>query len=484
MLKRYSFYIVFMIGGAILFSCKAPKYTAVDVPKFQQKSFDSLGSLIVDSISIGATPWKSIFRDENLKNLIAKAVQNNNSLLAFEQKIAMSNAHLMIAKNLRKPSLNGHVQTNLDRYGLYTMNGMGNYDLNKSSNITPDQKVPTAITPDLFTGFRSNWEIDVWGQLKSKEKVALYDYEAMKYEKHLLSTEIVSAVATLYYQLLALDEELLMLESNIKIQKEALAIVRIQKEAGRANELAVKQFEAQYLSTQSLSYQVKQSIVSIENELNYLCGTIQEKIIRSTSFSSKESPINLTVGNMEMLTINRPDIKKIELQLEASKANINVARLAFYPSFSINPYLGLSSFSISKLINPENIAFGMLGGVQFPWFTKKQNEANWFIAQANNKELYYQYKNVMTKAVAEVQTQLGAIENVKSELELKEQETQILKEAIGTADNLYAAGQATYLEVLTTRKNALESNIEAINIKGNLFIAAIKLYKALGGGWQ
>lgn len=484
MFKKYSFYITFILSIVIAFSCKVPNYTAVDTPKFQQKGFDSLGSYLVDSFSIGATPWKDIFRDENLKKLIGIAVEKNNSLLSFEQKITMSNAHLLIAKNLRKPSLNAHVQTNLDRYGLYTMNGMGNYDLNKSSNINPDQRVPTAITPDLFTGFRANWEIDVWGQLKAKEKVALYDVEAMKYEKHLLSTEIVSAVASLYYQLLALDEELIMLESNIKIQKEALDIVRIQKEAGRANELAVKQFEAQYLSTQSLSFQVKQSIVTIENELNYLCGTIQQKIIRSTSFSSKELPINLTVGNIEMLTINRPDLKKIELQLEASKANINIARLAYYPSFTINPYLGLSSFSVSKLINPQNIAFGMLGGVQLPIFTKKQNEANWLIAQANNKELYFQYNHVMTKAVAEVQTQLGAIENVQSELELKEQETQILKAAIGTADNLYAAGQASYLEVLTTRKNALEANIEAITIKGNLFIAAIKLYKALGGGWQ
>lgn len=484
MFKKYSFNIIFILSTVIVFSCKVPKYTAIDAPKFQQNAFDSLGNFIIDSTSIGTTPWKGIFRDEKLKKLIGIAIENNNSLLAFEQKIAMSNAHLMIAKNLRKPSLNAHVQTNLDRYGLYTMNGMGNYDLNKSSNITPDQRVPTAITPDLFTGFRAHWEIDVWGQLKAKEKVALYDIEAIKYEKHLLSTEIVSAVASLYYQLLALDEELIMLERNIKIQKEALDIVRIQKEAGRANELAVKQFEAQYLSTQSLSFQVKQSIVGIENELNYLCGTIQQKIIRSTSFSSKELPINLTVGNMEMLTMNRPDIKKIEQQLEASKANINIARLAYYPSFNFNPYLGLSSFSVSKLINPQNIAFGILGGVQLPIFTKKQNEANWLIAQANNKELYFQYKNAMTKAVAEVQTQLGAIQNVQSELELKEQETQILRAAIGTADNLYAAGQASYLEVLTTRKNALEANIEAITIKGSLFLAAIKLYKALGGGWQ
>jgi NodT family efflux transporter outer membrane factor (OMF) lipoprotein len=364
------------------------------------------------------------------------------------------------------------------------MNGVGNYDLNKSTNITPSQRVPTALTPDLFTGFRSSWEVDVWGQLKTKAKVAAYDVEVQKTEKHLLNTEIVATVATLYYQLLALDEEYLMLQSNIVIQKEGLEVVRIQKEAGRANELAVQQFEAQYLGTQALLYQVKQGIVAIENELNFLCGNVQQKIVRSTTLSSKQLPINLTVGNIEMLTINRPDIQKIELQLEASKANIKIARLAYYPSFNFNSYLGLSSFSILKIINPKSIALGILGGVQLPIFTKKQNEANWQIAQSNNKELYYQYKQAMIKAIAEVQTQLGAIENVTTELELKEKQAQILGHAIGTADNLYTAGQANYLEVLTIRKNALDASIEAITIKGNLFVEAIKMYKALGGGWR
>jgi multidrug efflux system outer membrane protein len=480
--KKYI--LSFTIVLITIFSCKVPKYVAVSAPTFQAQGFDSMGTLISDSVSIGATSWKSIFKDEYLKNLISVALQNNNSLLAFDQKIAISSANLLVAKNLTKPSLNANVQTNFDRYGFYTMNGVGNYDLNKSSNITPSQRVPTALTPDLFTGFRSSWEVDVWGQLKTKKRVAEYDVEAQKWEKHLLNTEVVTSIATLYYQLLAFDEEYLMLQNAIVIQKEGLDIVRIQKEAGRANELAVQQFEAQYLGTQALQYQVKQSIVAIENELSFLCGTMQQKIVRSASLGSKMQPFNLTVGNVEMLTINRPDIQKIEVQLAASKANINIARLAYYPSFNFNPYFGLSSFSISKIIDPSSVAFGLLGGVQLPIFTKKQNEANWLIAQSNNKELYYQYKQAMLKAIAEVQTQLGAVENVSNELALKDQQAQILKSAIGTADNLYAAGQANYLEVLTTRKNALDAAIEAITIKGNLFVEAIKMYKALGGGWR
>jgi outer membrane protein, multidrug efflux system len=475
-------YIVYILLA--VFSCKAPQYVAVQTPNLPVNNFDTLGKAITDSTSIGSKAWKDIFRDEHLKKLIGIALQNNNGLLAFQEKINVSNAHLMVAKNLRKPSLQANIQTNAERFGNFTLNGVGNYDLNKSSNISAEQRVPTAITPDLFTGFRSNWEIDIWGQLKTKAKVAAFDVSMVQNEKHVLTTDIVATIAVLYYQLLAFDEELRMLANNSVLQKDALDIVIIQKEAGRANELAVQQFEAQYLKTQALIFDVKQQIVAIENQINYLCGQQQQRIVRSTSFIKNELPINLLVGNINTLLSNRPDIVKAELQLQKSRGNITIARLAYFPSFSLNPYIGLSSFSALKLLSPESIAFGILGGLQFPIFTKKQNEANWQIAQAANKEAYYLYKDVVTKSIAEVQTQVQAVENTRAQLNLKEQETNILVAAIATADNLYKAGQANYLEVLTARRNALDANIEAINTKRNLFIAAIQLYKALGGGWQ
>ncbi len=477
-------YITILSVCVFFVACKAPKYTALEIPILKETYFDSAGKKITDSISIGATEWKNLFKDEHLKKLIDTALQSNNGLLAFQEKINMSNAHLLLAKNLRKPSLQANIQTNAERYGNFTMNGVGNYDLNKSNNISASQRVPTAITPDLFTGFRSNWEIDVWGQLKTRANVAALDVDILQAERHLLTTEIVATLASLYYELLALDEELLILNNNGTLQKDAFEIVKIQKEAGRANELAVQQFEAQYLKTMALMFDVKQQIVAVENQINYLCGKQQQTIVRSKSFLKKELPINLMAGNISMLLNNRPDIQMATLELEKSKGNINIARLAYFPSFSINPYIGLSSFSVTKLISPESIAFGLIGGMHFPIFTKKQNEANWLIAQATNKEAYFKYKDVVQKSIAEVQTQLQAVENTRAQLSLKEQETNTLISAITTADNLYKAGQATYLEVLTTRRNALDANIEAINTKRNLFISAIQLYKALGGGWR
>jgi outer membrane protein, multidrug efflux system len=475
---------IFILSIICLAACKAPQFTAIQTPNVPVNNFDTSNKLVADTASIGAKTWSEIFRDDNLKKIIGNAIQNNNQLLAFQEKINISNAHLLIAKNLRKPSLQANIQTNAERFGDYTMNGVGNYDLNKSNNISPNQRVPTAITPDLFTGFRSNWEIDVWGQLKTRGNIAALQVEAIKQEKHLLTTEIVSTIAVLYYQLLAYDEELNILHSNATLQKDALEIVKIQKEAGRATELAVQQFEALYLKTLALMYDIKQQIVAIENQLNYLMGTQQQTIVRSKQFAKNALPINLQVGNINMLLQNRPDIVNAEFQLQASKGNIQVARLAFYPSFSLNPYIGLSSFSITKLFSPESIAFGVLGGIQFPLLTKKQNEANWIFAQANNKEAYYNYKNIVVKSIAEVQTQLQAVENNRLQLYYKEQEATVLVNAISTADNLYNAGQANYLEVLMTRRNALDATIEAINTKRNLFIAAIQLYKALGGGWK
>ena len=52
------------------------------------------------------------------------------------------------------------------------------------------------------------------------------------------------------------------------------------------------------------------------------------------------------------------------------------------------------------------------------------------------------------------------------------------------AEELLNNGMANYLELLTARENALNSQLELINTELDRFIASIDLYQALGGGWQ
>jgi len=478
--KNIYFYIVAI--GFIIFvvSCAPSRNTGVpDKVEVSDTLFHT-----TDSTSIATIKWKDFFKDQYLQRIIDSTLRNNQDILIAAQRVEVARANLMMAKAAFQPTVNGVVSAAADRYGDYTMNGVGNFDTNLSPNISNDQKIPTPVTPDYFIGFRSTWEIDLWGKLKNKKKAALARFAASEKGRQMLSTFLVAEISSLYYQLLALDNELKIIERNTKLQESALDVVRIQKEGGRATELAVKQFQAQVYNTKSYEYAIKQEIGVVENQISFLMGGYPKHIERDTAITGQEFPVQLLTGVPSSMLLRRPDIREAELQLIAAKADVDAARAAFLPSLTINPYLGLNSFGAGLLFNGGSFVYGILGGLTTPVFNQRQLKANHIISVAANKEVYYSYHKTVTNATREVLTTLNNIDNGKKMLSLKQQEAQELTDAVSSAQDLYVAGYATYLEIITAQKSVLEAELQKNEIRKNLYISSIGLYRMLGGGWE
>jgi NodT family efflux transporter outer membrane factor (OMF) lipoprotein len=336
----------------------------------------------------------------------------------------------------------------------------------------------------MFLGFRSVWEIDIWKKLSNKRKAAATRLLAAEAEQKLLQTLLVSEVAQLYYTLLALDYELDVLKQNITLQQNELELINIQKQAGRATELAVKQFSAQLMGTKSLEFQIQQQIVTVENQLNAIVGSFPQKIERSHFKEQLKLPKLLTAGLPSSLLAKRPDIVMANWQLQATGADVEAARAAFLPQLTITPYIGLSAFNPRLLFNTQSIAAGALTGFMAPIFMQKQVQAAYKISQAQNKMAYYEYEKVVLKAVQEVVTDMKAIENLRGSMELKAKETNELKEGLKIAGDLYNAGFATYLEIITAQRNVLDAELQQIILINKMMLAAVDLYRSLGGGWE
>ncbi|MBO9572523.1 MAG: TolC family protein, partial [Chitinophagaceae bacterium] len=302
--------------------------------------------------------------------------------------------------------------------------------------------------------------------------------------RHFLITNIVATTASLYYELLALDNELEIVDKNIILQQEALEVVNVQKEGGRATQLAVQQFTAQLLNTKAIAFNIRQEIVKVENSLNELLGRYPQTIARDTAIMLQHAQKLLPTGNPSQLLIRRPDIRQIEFELEAAKADIAAARAAFLPSLSISPYIGYNSFKAGLLFDPGSIAYGALAGLTTPIFAKRQLKTEFNIATAQARESLYNYQKVLLSAYSEVVTNLKLIENNTSVYNLKKEEVKELTDAVSTARELYLAGYANYLEVITAQKGVLEAEIQLTENKKQLFQAIISLYKSLGGGWD
>lgn len=422
--------------------------------------------------------FNQVFDDPQLRALIDTAFQRNNDLLAAAQKIRAAEASLLIAKNAALPSLDVSASAGVEKYGDYTMNGVGNYDTNLSPNISKDQRIPRNV-PDYFIGLRSSWEIDLWGKLKSRKKAAYSRFLASREGQRLLRTQVVAGIAGIYYELAALDQELKIIERNIVLQESAVATVNVQKAAGRATELAVQQFTAQLLSTQGLEYNIRQQISMLENRLNALLGRFPAPIARTADTSL---PHTVKGGIPAYLLLQRPDVRQAELELAAGRADVEAARAAFLPSLTLTPYAGFNAFKANLLFQtPASLAWGVAGGITAPIFNKRQLRSQFNISTASAMTAFYHWQQTVVNGYEEIATALNKVENQERVYELKNKEVAVLKAAVETASTLYSTGYASYLEVITAQKNVLEADLALVTTRREVYQGLVQLYRALGG---
>ncbi|WP_231890340.1 efflux transporter outer membrane subunit [Methylomonas methanica] len=433
-----------------------------------------------DTTSIAAIDWRHYFSDALLLKLIDTAISNNQDLQIALQRIESSRSSVKLANAAMLPQVSLNLGGGVEKFGLYTMDGAGN----ATTEITPGRIVPENYT-NLFVGLQSSWEIDVWGKLENQRKSAVSNYLSSIEGTNFVISNLVADVAIYYNELLALDHELDIVRQTTQKQQEALEIIKLQKEAGRANELAVQQFRAQLLDTQVLENGVLQQISEAENQINFLLGRYPQPIERAKNVFFEAGPPVILSGIPSQLLSNRPDIREAELQVQASKFDLKAAKAAFYPNFNITASLGFQAFNPEFLFtSPASLAYSLAGTLVAPIINMKSLEAAFNSAQANQLAAMYRYQKTILNAYVEVANQLSSIKSLQQISTLKQQQSEALKQSVESANELYKAARANYLEVLIAQQSALQSNLELINVTKRQRMATITIYKALGGGWK
>jgi NodT family efflux transporter outer membrane factor (OMF) lipoprotein len=434
-----------------------------------------------DSTNIGALPHRTLFTDSKLVALIDTALARNPDLKIALQRVEVARANYNISRGALLPRVDAMATASVDRYGRYTLNGVGNFDTNLSDNIAGSSLIPNP-TPDYFLGLRSSWEVDIWGKLRNRRRAAYNRVLASEEGRNLVVTALTANVAQLYYSLLALDGELEIIGENAELQQKALELVQVQKEAGRVTELAVQQFRAQLLNTRGLEGRVLQDIVETENQLNALLGRYPQPIARGASIEKQGLPSTLSAGIPSQLVRRRPDIRQAERELEAANVDVAVAQAEFLPSLNLTPYLGFNAFRTGVLLRPQSLALGIFGGLAAPILNRRALRGNLAVSVAQSREAYYAYQRAILTGVSEVVTSLKGLENYRNVAGLQQQEVAVLRQAATTSNELFANGYATYLEVITAQRNVLDAELSLITTKRSQFLSMVGLYRALGGG--
>lgn len=440
---------------------------------------EKYGSAENDTINTGKMKWNEYFSDPHLQELISQALHNNQELNIVLQEIEMSKNEIKAKKGEYLPSVGLKAGAGVDKVSRYTNIGA----MEANTEIEPGREMPEPLF-DFGVGAQAQWETDIWGKLHNATRAQVQRYLASIEGKNFMTTHLISEIADSYYELLALDNELVILNQNIKIQNDALEIIKELKKNARSNELAVQRFEAQVLKTQGIQYDIRQKIVETENKINYLVGRFPQPVERSQDSFDSVVPQAVYGGIPSELLENRPDIKQAEYELAAAKLDIKVAKARFYPSLDLSAGVGLQAFNPLYIIKPQSFLFSLAGELTAPLINRRAIKAAYYNANAKQIQAVYHYEQTVLGAYIEVANQLSKIHNLESSVNIKTKEVNALTKSIDISNDLFKYARADYMEVLLTQRDALESRFELVEKKVNQLKASVAVYRALGGGWD
>ncbi len=465
-------------GLVIVATSCAPKLTEKAESRQVPSAYNATSA--TDTTTSALVRWQEFFTDPYLKGLIDTALQNNQELNITRQEIEIARNEIRARKGEYLPFVGIGGRAELDKVGRYTVQGTTEENL----DIKPGRTTPDPLS-NFQLGAFANWEVDIWHRLRNARKAAVSRYLASVEGRNFMVTNLIAEIANSYFELLALDNQLAIVEQNIKIQSDALEIVRLQMAAAKVTELAVLRFEAQVQHTRSLQFNLQQQIIEAENHLNYLVGRYPQHIVRNDQSLTNMSLPKVVAGLPAQLLNNRPDIRQAEQNLAANRLDVQVARASFYPSLSFTAGFGIQAFTPALLTAlPESLLYGIGGDLVAPLVNRNGLKANYYSANARQAQAVYKYEQTLRLAYLEVANQVANIGNLEKSYQAKTKEVDALNQSVTIANMLFKSARADYMEVLLTQREALESRFDLIENRLQQMNAAVNVYRSLGGGWR
>lgn len=427
-----------------------------------------------DTSNIASIRWKQFFTNDNLQKLIDSAIVNN-----YDMQTALKN--IEAAQLIVKQSKLGY----LPEARLQASGAVNRPSDNSLNGLSLSQFLGKSYVEDYTVSVGLSWEADIWGKIKNQKAKALATYLQTNEAKKAIQTNLVSAIAKGYYNLLMLDAQVAIARKNLLLNDSTLNIINLQYNAGQVTALAVQQATAQRLVAAQLIPQLEQEIAIQENAISVLSGVTPGAIKRNGDIKEAVFTGETGAGIPSALLQNRPDVRVKELELTIANANTGIAKASMYPSLTITAAGGINSFKASNWFNmPASLFATATGAITQPLFQRKQLKTQYELSKAEREKAVIGFRQSVLTAVGEVSNALIKVNKLKEQQSIAATRVNTLQQAIGNADQLFKNGMANYLEVITAQSNVLQSELELAVLQKEQSTAIIELYRSLGGGWN
>ncbi len=421
-----------------------------------------------DTTTIANYPWRAFFNDQLLIALIDEGLKHNFDLQIAHSRIKQAEASLGMARAAYFPDL-----------AL-----VGQVSHNRFSNGVNGKDVLGYDATDYRLGVAVSWEADIWGKINRQHRAKYAQFLSSHAYKNLVQTSLIANIATSYYTLLALDEQLKVTNETIELLKESVETIEALKEAGMQNGAAIEQSKAFLYSTQVTVPNLESQIRELENTICFLIGRKSGVVLRSP-IQQQEVISGLQYGLPVQMLAKRPDVQQAELSFRSAFELTNAAQASFYPSITLNSsMIGYNAATLSNFFKPENIFASIVGGLAQPLFARKQLIANYQIAKAQQKEALLTFEKTVLSAGKEVSDILFSLESSLKKNEIRAKQVEASQNSVDYTKELLKAAEANYIEVLNAEQSLLSAQLSQVNDKLEQLQYSVNLYRALGGGGE
>jgi len=411
--------------------------------------------------SFAEMPWKAVFQDKVLQDLIDESLKNNYDMRIAAVHILEAQANLGITRAAQLPTLSG------------------------AFSVENIRQLPSVPESTVDTGGLSfSYLVDFWGQFRRATESARASLLATKYARDLVQVTLISSVASTYYQLLGMDAEMAFSKQSVESDQEALRINEINFKGGEyaitdvyQAQLLVQQAEAEVIS-------LDQSIQQTENALSILLGRNPGPILRGVALTEQAHMPEVPAGLPSAILERRPDVRQAEESLAAANANIGVAKAAFFPQIPLTATFGASSTALSSFLQGPATFWTLSGELTQPLYEGGALTNRYRLAKAQRDEAELDYRQIVQQAFEDVANGLvGYAQAQKFRQKIAEQTT-TYRDTSRLASVRFKGGATSFLEVLTTQQQYFTSELSLQQAWAAELQGYVTLYQALGGGWQ
>lgn len=411
--------------------------------------------------------WWNVYRDDTLQALVREAFTNNYDLRIALTRVEQARQVAAQARSQFVP--------NVDYNGAVSH---GRNDLFGSAFPNNGASVGSATTT-----LNAFWEVDLWGRVRRLNESARAQFLASEEARREVRLSLLSEVATDYFRLLELDEELKIVQRTTNSFGGSVVIFTQRLQGGTASDLEASRAEAALADAASANPFVLEQISQTENELCILLGRLPGPISR-TQLSSTALPPEVPPGLPSALLERRPDVRETEQLLRSANAQVGVSIAEFFPKIGLTAFLGKISPELSAFTLGGANAWGVAAETTGPLFEGGRLVGKYRQAKAARDEARLHFQQTILTSFREVSDALVTRERLEEIRDQQAREVKALDRSVLVSTNRYVAGRASYYEVLEAQQQLFPAELALARTHRDQELAVVALYKALGGGWN